>query len=359
VPLPVVRAFGSPERSRWRALLTEREIQRPIMNGPMLYMTIRCKLADLERSCTANAIMGDAAVAQHLDDASYLWMIERAVGPARGLPPKTAIVRLPHDGARATAVRVPGMPLRGMAWRVRPDGSIDAVIGVPHRSGAPGHRVALLRVEAQSLLAGLSSRAAVDEHAIALTHANEGLPLAFVGNTLLWADRAPGRCVGPSMLRSRGLDDGAVDEIEVPGCIDLIDGGASGVLLSDWSTRARTARLWPLALAPTLQLGDVVDVQGALMGALELHRPTRTRYGGEELWVVARLARPMVGPAALVFFSQSGTQLRRRRIASGTPIVGAPVEPCRSMFDPKRAYGYGEQILATLPTGLIALELEP
>jgi len=356
IRMPAIRVPGS-DGSRWRPLLAAHEIQRPIMHGNVLHMLIRCELADLERSCTASAILGDSAVAQHVAGASYLWMIEYAISrePA---DPRMAIVRLPHDGSPATAVRVPGMPLRGLAWRAGIDGSIDAVIRRPRRGGAPGYDLALMQVDAAALREGVSERVRIEPDALVRRHVNETLPLGFVDGSLLWADRSWADCKGPTVLRSHHLTDGTTEELEVPGCIDLIDSGATGVLLTDWTTFRDGARMWPLALEPTLQLGEPLAVKDAISGALELARPARTHYRGQELWVLPLTARSTFGPR-LVFLSQSGTKLREHGVTSLTPVAGSAGEPCDSSFEPPRVYGDGERLIAALRGGTTLLELAP
>lgn len=351
--MPAIRVPGS----RWRPLLAEHEIQRPVVQGNVLHVVVRCRLADLERSCTARAILGAPAVAQHVGGASYLWMIEEATDRSR-VGPEMAIVRLPHDGTPATAVRAPGMPLRGLAWRARDDGSIDAVIRRPRRDGSPGYDLALLRIEAGALRHGVSSRVRVDPDALVRRHVDEGLPIGFAGDALLWADRPGGDCHGPTRLRSRRLVDGETAELEVPGCIDLVDGGASSVLLTDWTTVDHAARLWPLVLEPTPQLGEPVDVEDAIAGSLELARPARTYHRGQELWVLSIVARSTLGPR-LAFLSQSGPQLREHGVTTLTPVAGSAGEPCDSAFEPPRVFGDGHRLVAALRSGTTLLELEP
>jgi hypothetical protein len=352
--MPAIRVPGS-RHPRWRPLLAAHEIQRSIMHGNVLHMVIRCDLTDLERSCTARAVLGDSAVAQHVAGASYLWMIEYGIGRERA-EPRMAIVRLPHDGSPATAVRVPGMPLRGLAWRARVDGSIDAVIRRPRRDGAPGYDLALMQVDAAALREGVSQRVRIEPDALVRRHVNGDLPIGFVEGSLLWADRPWADCEGPTVLRSHRLADGTTQELEVPGCIDLIDGGATGVLLTDWTTFRHGGRMWPLVLEPTLQLGEPIDVEDAISGTLELARPARTYYRGQELWVLPLIARSTLEPR-LAFLSQSGTQLREHGVTRLTPVAGSAGEPCDSSFEPPRVYGEGERLVAALRGGTTLLEL--
>lgn len=349
--MPAVRDGARP--SAWRPLLAPQDVVRPAVHGGVLHLVIRCALDELPGSCRAHGVLGEFATTMHGPDATYLWMIEGAAGPERPHP-RHAIVRLPHDGSPITAVRVPGMPLGGDAWRVRDDGSIDAVVAIPRLPrNVFADDIALLRIEAAQLERGLSTVTASTP--LTGTHLDGALALRFVGDTLVYADRPRADCTGPTALRLRALDDGTTTALTVPGCVDVIDAGPDGLLLGDWTTAREHVRLWAVAMGPAPSLGDSLDLRDAWPPYLGPLGPRAATIDGEALWVIPVATRgPRTAPRVRVL-AQQGTGLRERSVR--TRAVVDRRRPCPGAYRPPTAFVHDDRLFASLPDGLVELEI--
>jgi hypothetical protein len=304
--LPSVREGG-----RWRPLLRPAELQRPVSRSTTAHVMIRCSL-DAGTTCTASGIIGGGTIdVRAEDDAVYAWT--RSGPRADGLP-DAAILRLPYDGAPATAVRTHGRPLHALAWRVDARGDLDAIAHRPAGIWGGSDGIWRVHVPSEVLRAGLRTLAANERRPLAVAPEEGWLaPARFVEDRVLYARYRERGCDGGTTLVVEELSDGRTHEIAVPHCIERIDvvGDTALVIDARNSDRAEMSAI-PLGLQPAL--GDTLIADDAFGGWLRVHGghagerhglfAMATRAGDRDSWPHSA--------SAVRFVSVDGPLLRER-----------------------------------------------
>ncbi len=205
-----------------------------------LHSVTSCDLATPDLQCESTAVLGPAGRVFYVSTGSvYVWTAER---PARRKPwgaaeavwprPRSAVFRLPLDGAAPTALKTAGVPVDQMSFLEDGGGALNVLL----RGSGPGEgmwgserggagAMALLRVPLSVF--GDGTAAAGPQHYRALPPAPEGaLQNRFVGDWLLWGAAAATRAFA---LRYAG-DSGPV--VLSPGhAVERIEGLGAHALL--------------------------------------------------------------------------------------------------------------------------------
>ncbi|MCB9617961.1 MAG: hypothetical protein H6724_00765 [Sandaracinus sp.] len=110
------------------AVEVERVLYAPLVpiEGPMVHSFVRCDLAEVPASCRVQSFLGSRGASVFFSGtAAYLWY----GGDHRDeSEPPSAVVRLPHDGGPATALRTHGLAGESSGWHEE-DGVLHVAIG--------------------------------------------------------------------------------------------------------------------------------------------------------------------------------------------------------------------------------------
>ena len=196
---------GFPAARRWRKDAAPGDFQRiapatriyrtddPIEDeyGLTLHTVAICDLATAEMECTATAVMGPPGRVFYVSAGSvFVWTTRYATGTQGGAA-RSALFRIPLDGAVPTAIKTAGAPIDQFSFLESADGHLNVLVRAKGRGdamwaaeGSSGD-TALLRVRLDSFGDGRDS-APLEAYRRLPFPAGYTLQNRFIGNFLLF-----------------------------------------------------------------------------------------------------------------------------------------------------------------------------
>ena len=95
-----------------------------------------CDLATAEMECTATAVMGPPGRVFYVSAGSvFVWTTRYAAG-AQGGAARSALFRIPLDGAAPTAIKTAGAPIDQFSFLESADGHLNVLVRAQGRGDA-------------------------------------------------------------------------------------------------------------------------------------------------------------------------------------------------------------------------------
>lgn len=130
--LPALRRWQAKDAGEFRRILPATRIFRtddpldPFGDGVALHTVTTCDLARPELECTATAVLGPPGRVFYVSqDSVFVWTTARARGTGPG---RSAVFRIPLDGATPTALKTTGGPVDQLSFLQGEDGHLNVLL---------------------------------------------------------------------------------------------------------------------------------------------------------------------------------------------------------------------------------------
>jgi hypothetical protein len=265
--------------SEFRRIASATRVYRPLSDSSSLalHTVTVCDLARRNLDCEATAVMGPSGRVFYVSPSSvYVWTTDPE-GDGERSAPRSAIYRMPLDGAAPSVLLASGSPVDQFSFLESKDGQLNVVVRADAdgdgmwNAEVTGGDIALLRVPLESFSDG-ADRAPRSAYTSLPKPKGHTFQNRFVGDWLLYGTGngwgSPEER-GSTLFAHRFARRGGTERLKLPHGVDRIDAlGADAIAIG---TDGKDLHFSPVSLGSHVGLGRRYVEKNASQGELRSH----------------------------------------------------------------------------------------